>query len=351
MSFFKKHFKKIIVISIIALISGIGVFKVKAQSATKTETKFNPKKEIVVTPKRENIKDEITLAGSVDATLKSDLRFQTSGQLAWVGVKVGDKVKKYQALASLNKAELQKSLQADFNNYRSALATFQDTQNEYKTTKENNNLTDEMKNILVRSQNTLDNSVISYELQDLAIKYATLTTPIAGIVTNIDQPSSGINVTPATATFSVVDPNSIYFKSKIDQEDVPKIKVGDKTTIKIDSFPASTFESKIIYISFSPVSGESSTVYEVRFELPVKNDELLYRLGMDGDAIISLKEVDSALTIPIDALHEETDQTYVLVKDSNQNLIKKYIKTGIETDTTVEVLEGLTENDQVVASK
>jgi len=350
MSFFKKHLKKII-IGIILLISGIGVFKVKAQSTKKTEVKFDIKKEIVVTPKKENIKEEITLAGSVDAALKSDLRFQTSGQLAWVGVKVGDKVKKYQAIASLNKTELKKSLQADFNNYRSALATFQDTQDDYKAIKENNNLTDEMKNILVRSQNTLDNSVISYELQELTLKYANLVTPIAGIITNIDQPSSGINVTPATATFSVVDPNSIYFKSKIDQEDVPKIKVGDKTTIKIDSFPGQTFESKITYISFSPVAGETSTVYEVRFELPIKNDELLYRLGMDGDAIISLKEVDNAITIPIDALHTDDDQTYVLTKTDGLNLTKKYIKTGIETDTTVEVLEGLTENDQIVTSK
>lgn len=352
MSFFKKHFKKIIIIGIILLISGIGVFNVKAQSTSKTETKFDAKKETIITPKREYLKEEITLAGSVDATLKSDLRFQTSGQLAWVGVKVGDKVRKYQAIASLNKTELQKSLQADFNSYRSALATFQDTQNEYKTIKENNNLTDEMKNILVRSQNTLDNSVISYELQEIALKYATLVTPIAGIVTNVEQPSNGINVTPATATFSIVDPNSIYFKSKIDQEDVPKIKVGDKTTIKLDSFPDQTFESKITYIAFTPVSGESSTVYEVRFELPTANDQLLYRLGMDGDAVISLKEIDNALTIPIDSLHQEEEKTYVLVKQSNENILtKKYIKTGIETDTTVEVLEGLTENDQVVTSK
>jgi multidrug efflux pump subunit AcrA (membrane-fusion protein) len=73
---------------------------------------------------------------------------------------------------------------------------------------------------------------------------------------------------------------------------------------------------------------------------------------MDGDAVISLKEVTNALTIPIDAIHQDNDKTYVLVKESNnQNLVKKYVKTGIETDTTIEILEGLSENDQIVTSK
>ncbi len=350
MSFFKKHIKAVIIIGVIVLVSVI--FATKAKSAPKTET-FDVKKEIIVSPTRETIKDEITLTGSIDASIKATLQFQTSGQLAWIGVKTGDSVKKYQAIASLNKEALKKQLQADFNTYRSALATFDDTQDEYKTEKENNNLTDDMKRILVRSQNTLDNSVINYELQDLTLKYATLTSPIAGIVTDIEQPNTGVNITPATANFYIVDPNSIYFEAQIDQEDVTKVKIGDKTTIKLDSFPDQEFESKITYIAFTPVSGQSSTVYEIHFNLPIKdNQALLYRIGMDGDAIISLNEVNNALVIPLDAVHQEDDKTYVLVKEGdNKNLTKKYIKLGIENDDYIEVLEGLSENDQIVTSK
>jgi len=351
MSFFKKHLKKIIIIAIILLVSGFGVYRANAK--TSDVTKFDVKKETVISPKEETIKEEITLTGSVDASTKAELQFQTSGQLAWVGVKVGDRVKKYQAIASLNKEVLKKQLQADFNTYRSALATFDDTQDKYKTEKDNLTLTDDMKRILVRSQNTLDNSVINYELQDLVLKYATLTSPINGVVTNIEQPNSGVNITPASATFSIIDPTSIYFKAQIDQEDVTRVKVGDKTTISLDSFPEEEFTSEVTYISFTPISGQTSTVYEIRFKL-VGNDnqDIKYRLGMDGDAVISLKEINNALTLPIDAIHQDQDQPYVFVKsDDNQLLTKKTIKTGIETDTTVEILEGLSENDQVVIGK
>ncbi|MFA5532251.1 MAG: efflux RND transporter periplasmic adaptor subunit [Candidatus Shapirobacteria bacterium] len=348
MNFFKKHLKITIIIGVIILISGIGVFKITAQNKTQDKVKFDTKKETIITPKRETIKDEITLTGSIDAAIKADLRFQTSGQLAWVGVKVGDKVKKYQSIASLNKEELKKQLAVDFNNYKTAASKFYDTTDEYKDSV----IDTEIRRILERNQNTLDNSVISYELQDLTLKYATLITPISGIVTNIDQPSSGINVTPATATFSVIDPASIYFKAQIDQEDVIKIKVGDKTTINLDSFPDQDFESEITYISFTPVSGETSTVYEVRFKLPIDNNDLKYRIGMDGDAIISLKENSDSLVIPVDSIHQENDQSYVLVKEGDSiDLTKKYIKTGIETDTNIEVLEGLSENDQIVITK
>lgn len=353
MSFIKKNLKKIIIVFVLLLISGFGIYKINAKDKPKETPKFDAKKEVVISPQRETIKEEIILTGSIDASTKSNLQFKTSGQLAWVGVKIGDKVKKYQAIASLNKEELKKKLEADFNSYRSALATFDDVQDQYKYEKDNLILTDEMKRILVRSQNTLGNSVINYELQDLAIKYATLYSPISGIVVAIDEPNSGVNITPASATFLIIDPTSIYFKAQIDQEDVNRIKIGDKTTIKLDTFPDQLIESEVSYISFVPISGQTSTVYEIRFKLNgVDNQDLKYRLGMDGDAVISLKQIDNALTIPIDAVNQEENQSYVFVKptDSNQ-LAKKNITTGIETDDTVEILEGLTENDQVVISK
>ncbi len=347
MKIFKKKITWVIIVVLILIT--IIFFNVKAKAENnKDNQKFNTKTETIINPTRKNIDDEITLSGSIDATSKAELRFQTSGQLAWVGVKVGDKVKKYQAIASLNKEELKKQLQIDFNNYKTTASNFYDTNDKYK----DKVIDTEMRRILDRSQNTLDNSIINYELGDLAIKYATLTTPIAGIVTNVDQPNSGVNVSPATATFSIIDPKSIYLKSQIDQEDVNKIKIGDKTTIKLDSFPDQTFDSKISYISYTPISGQTSTVYEVRFELPKDNDDLKYKIGMDGDAIITLKENQNSLVIPIDALYQDQDQPYVLLKNNNNNqLTKKIVKTGIETDTEIEILEGLSENDQVIVKK
>ena len=265
-SFFKKHEKLTAIILALIFVSIIITVFIKSKS--KDTPTFDDKTETLITPDIQTIRDEITLTGSVDASSKSDLQFQTSGQLSWIGVKVGDSVKKYQAIASLNKEALKKQLQADFNTYRSALATFDDTQDAYQNEKDNLTLTDDMKRILIRAQNTLDNSVINYELQDLAIKYATITSPINGIVVNVNQPNSGVNITALSPIVTIVDPQSIYFSAQIDQEDVTKIKVGDSANVTLDSYSDQPYESQITYISFIPVSGQTSTVYEVHFKLP-----------------------------------------------------------------------------------
>ncbi|MDP4009422.1 MAG: efflux RND transporter periplasmic adaptor subunit [Candidatus Shapirobacteria bacterium] len=348
MIFLKTNLKKIIIGLLIFSVVTFSINKIRAQSDNINNQKLDTKKDKIVFPQKKDMKDEITLTGSIDASKKTDLKFQTSGLLVWVGVKEGDKVRKWQAIASLNKNDLKKKLQADFNDYRSALSTFDDTQDDYKTQKDNLTLTDDMKRILIRSQNTLNNSVINYELSDLAIKYATILSPIDGIVTHIDQPLSGTNITPATATFTIVDPKSIYFTSSISQDDVTKIKLGQKTEINLDSFPDQNINSKITYIAFTPVSGQTSTVYNVYFELPLDNSTFNYRLGMDGDAKIILSESNNALTLPGNAVKEENGDKYVLVKTDDNQLTKKIVKTGIETDDDTEILEGLSENDQVV---
>ena len=342
MSFLKRHLKTIIVVAIISA-SIFGYFRYRSQNNSQ---KFNTKKQTLINPQRKDLTQDITLSGSIDATSKAELKFQTSGQLAWVGVKTGDQVKKYQLVATLNKDQLKKQLEIDFNNYKTTASTFYDTADKYKDSV----LTTEIRRILDRSQNALNNSVASYELGDLAIKYSKLSSPISGIVVAVDQPNPGVNITPASNIVSVIDPQSLYFKTQIDQEDVVKIKVGDKAKLKIDSFPDKTIDSEITYISYMPVTGQTSTVYEVWFKL-VQDDQSLYRLGMDGDAHIILKEIPNALTLPIDTVYQDQDQPYIYTVDNNQNLIKKTIKIGIETDTDVEVLEGLSDNDQIVIQK
>lgn len=313
-----------------------------------TVPKLDTKKDIVYTPQIQTISESLTLASSIATDQIAELRFQNSGKLVWVGVKVGDKVKRGQAVASLDKAELRKNLATQFNNYRTSLSQFNDTQDLYKPAKDKLIVTDTIQRILDRTQYSLNNSVINYELTDMAIKEATLVSPIAGIVTAIDQPFSGANITPANATFTIINPDSLYFKGQIDQADVNRVKVGQKVSIKLDSFPDLTIDSEIIYISFTPVSGQTSTVYEIRFKLPVQNANLAYRIGMDGDTNIIITQANEALTIPTDTINDDNGQRFVWVKLDNK-LVRKNIKTGIENDTITQVTEGLTVNDQVVA--
>jgi RND family efflux transporter MFP subunit len=345
----KKIFRLKYLLILAAIIGTVFVIKQKISAKT-TQGNIDPKKDLIISPKIETITDTLILAGSISTDQVASVRFQNSGKLVWVGVKVGDRVKKWQALASLDKNELKKNLMTQYNDYRSELSQFQDTQDTYKSTQEKYLVTDTIQRILDRTQYSLNKSVIDYEIADMAIREATIHSPLNGVVIAIDQPLAGVNITPATATFTIVDPKGVYFKANIDQDSVGKIKIGQDVTLTIDAFPNLNFKSKITYIAFTPVSNQSSTEYEVRFELPVDNQNLNYRLGMDGDASIIISQADSVLTIPTDAIHDDNGLYFVYVKE-NQKSVRRHIKIGIETDSSTQVIEGLTENDQVIITQ
>ena len=70
---------------------------------------------------------------------------------------------------------------------------------------------------------------------------------------------------------------------------------------------------------------------------------------MTARATIKGKEDTDALIIPVTAVRSDTEGSYVYKMESGK-LKKVYIKTGITTDTKVEVTSGLSAGDQVVTS-
>ena len=71
---------------------------------------------------------------------------------------------------------------------------------------------------------------------------------------------------------------------------------------------------------------------------------------MDGDVTILIKDKTDVLTVPIEAINDDNGQIYVWLK-VNDKIDRRNIKTGIETDAKVEILEGLNQNDSVVIKK
>src|SRR3989304_237823 len=96
--------KRWYLILILVLIAGFIFYKKNTASAAKNKVDSYK-------IKRENLREVLTLSGEINAEEKVSLKFQTSGRLAWVGVKEGDYVKKYQGIASLDQRDVKKTLE------------------------------------------------------------------------------------------------------------------------------------------------------------------------------------------------------------------------------------------------
>ena len=298
---------------------------------------------LVVTPAKEAKKKQetLSLSGKIDAEEKVTLRFQTSGRLAWVGVKQGDYVKRYQSIASLDQRDLKNRLEKYLRDYTKERNDFEEDR---RTTYPSGAVTDTIKRILEKNQYDLDKTVLDVEYQSLAIEYSNLWSPIEGIVTKVDSPFAGVNITPTQAEFEIVDPKTIFFSATVDQTDVVMIKTGMKGKIIFDPYPDEEVEGSVKYISFSPKTGETNTSYEVKIIFPNDEDKLKYRLEMTGDIDFITNVRKNVLSVPESYVKSENGKKYVL-KLVNGKKVKTFVTLGEEIDGSFEITLGLREGD------
>jgi HlyD family secretion protein len=331
------------IIGIVILVAIIGIMVLAA-----TRSKNGNASEIKLSQATiKTFTKDVQSSGKTKAKKSASLRFQTSGKLIWITVKEGDHVFAGQAIAGLDSREVEKNLQKALTDYSSERNDFEETWRvTYNGVQDPNSaLTDTVKRILQKNQWDLNKSVYDVELRSLAVEFATLVSPISGIVSHIDVATPGVNITPAGAVFEIIDPDSLVFEANIDETDVGKLEVGQLASIALDAFPDATFSAKVSYISFSSiVSAGGATVFpvEVAFEEAQK-----IRIGLNGDVTIFAISIPDALIVPSDAIRDSTNGKYVY-KKTNNTYEKNPVKVGFSNDTDTIIENGLTSGDEVV---
>lgn len=331
----KKHKKKIIIFIILIIIGSLIFFNIKKSKSGSSS--------LTTTVQSKNLQEKIYLSGSLDALSKAKISLVGDSKITWIGAKVGDQVKKNQSLAKQDTAEIEKSLKASLNDYLVSRDSFDQTISD-------NNLGDqsdpkniaEMKRIINKSQLSLNNSVIDVELKDMAIKKTYLSTPIKGIVTKAPVSQSG-SYPNADDYFEIVDPETEYISALVSQQDVIKLKVGQKTKITLDSYRESPFEGTVSYVSYSPID-VTNNKYEVRISYPRDPQKYNYHLGMTSEIEVLLSEKNNAIVVPRQYITSDKGKRYVNLIN-NKIVEKKEVLTGMENYEDIEILSGVSIGD------
>jgi len=335
-NFIKK--KKIILLSLFFLAGGFffGNRILSSQKEPPYETAQTQKKDLVIS---------VSASGEIESEEEATLKFQTSGELTWVGVEKGDRVEKWQAIASLNKEKLQKELQKELLDYMDERWTFEETTQE---TYKDQALTEVIRIAQEQAQFDLSRDVLDVEIANVTLKYATLITPIAGIVTQIDAPHAGINITPATAQFIIANPEKMVFYAHVDEIDIGQVKQGQTAEILLDAYPEEKINSQVAEVEFSSITTSGGgTAFRVKFCLPANTPDQKFKLGMNGDAEIFIQKVENALTVPFEAIQEKNGEKYVWLI-SEEKPRKQIVQTGSSDDFNIQVKTGLQPKDRVV---
>ncbi len=332
-------------ITIIAIVIILGIIIATQASAIKNigqKPKIYSDKAVV---KKSTIKDIVSASGKIQSDTVIILKFQTSGLLTYVGVKEGDTVKKGQLVAALDRRELEKSLKKKLSAYMTERWDFEEDRT---VTYKDIALSNTIQRALDKNQFALDTTVLDVEIADIALKFANLYSPIDGIVTEIDAPKPGVNITAATGTFTVADFNDVSFKIDVDEVDIGKVKIGQLVDIKLDAYPDQTFMGVVSKIGFtSTTTSGGGTAFPVEVKFP-DNLDLRFKIGMNGDAEIESQRINDTLVVPSDFIFADSKGKYVNLLKSDTKYLRQAVKTGVETDTETEILKGLKKNDVII---
>ncbi|MEJ2116450.1 MAG: efflux RND transporter periplasmic adaptor subunit [Alphaproteobacteria bacterium] len=138
----------------------------------------------------------------------------------------------------------------------------------------------------------------------------------------------------------------------VDEEDIPLVKTGQKVLIRSDAFPDQVFKG--IVAEITPKGDPVARSYRVRITLPA---ETVLRIGMTAETNIITKEKKNALQVPSSAIVANGHNTgqaksahaaLWLVRDGH--LVRQPVEVGIRGRMRTEIVQGLGDEDLVVAT-
>jgi multidrug efflux pump subunit AcrA (membrane-fusion protein) len=180
------------------------------------------------------------------------------------------------------------------------------------------------------------------------LAYYTIRAPLSGIISSVstqegETVAAGLN-SPTFVT--IIDLHKLQVDAFVDETDIGKIRVGQKATFTVDSFPDREFKATIQAIYPKAVIIDNVVYYDVvhRIDEPLTGR---LRPEMTTNVMISLDARKNVLTVPLHAVSREQGKSMVFLLRGGQP-VRQTVKVGWKDPESIEIIDGLKEGDKVV---
>lgn len=147
-----------------------------------------------------------------------------------------------------------------------------------------------------QAEANLRRQLAAVDLLKKQIRDSYVQSPISGIIVK-KYFEQGETVTMLSSLFKVSDLSVVDLIIYVSEEELGKIKLGQKAEVRSDTYPDKKYEGKIVYISpeaeFTPKNiqtKEERTKLVFAVKIEIKNPEFELKPGMPADAVIKLKD-------------------------------------------------------------
>jgi macrolide-specific efflux system membrane fusion protein len=176
------------------------------------------------------------------------------------------------------------------------------------------------------------------------IRLATITAPIAGVVT-------AVNVTKGLAAPTgdaiVIDASTFQVTADVVESDLSKVSVGQAATVAVAAVGAD-LDGTVTAIAPTAAGDTSGNVVSYAVTVAIKDAPAAMRAGMTADVTITVANATNVLTVPAAALRGTTGNYSVLILGADGTPTAQPVEVGLVTNATAEIKSGLNEGQQVV---
>lgn len=349
-----------IVLALGLLAAGVtaAVLKTQARQARPAATgeqaqallEFLPSDVMQVTPSE--VRQLLPLSGSLRAVNQAAVKARVGGDVREVLVREGEAVQAGQVLVRMDTSDYQ----ARVEQARGALLAARGQLEIASKARDNNKALLEKGFI---SKNAFDNAASQFDIAGANVESAkaaldvaqkalddtVIRAPISGLVSSrMVQP--GEKVSPDNRLLDVVDLRQMEMEASVPASDIMNVALGQDVQVGVEGWSA-PLAGKVVRINPSTQSGSRSILVYVQ----VENPQGVLRVGMFGEARLTLAKKAGVLAVPQSAIQADAGNTFVYAIEHGK-LAKKPVALGVrghdDQGPVVEVVQGLEHGAQIV---
>jgi len=324
---------------------------------------------------RNTITNTVTATGTVEPVKKVDVGTQVSGIIDRIYVDFNSVVKEGQVIAEMDKVNLLADLRSKEADLASSKTEFEYQEKNYARSKslhEKQLISDTDFETATynyeKAKNNYTNNQSGMQKVRRNLEYATIASPIDGVIIN-RAVEEGQTVAAGFSTptlFTIAnDLTQMRVIANVDEADIGQVEDGQKVTFKVDAYPNDVFEGNVTQVRLEAKNTSNVVTYEV--VISAHNPDLKLKPGLTAQVTIYTLERSNVLTLPNKALRFIPDEPaleamnimvsdnikevpsgkrVVWVSDGN-TLNPKLITIGTSSMNITEIIDGLSENDEV----
>ena len=374
--------KKHLIIGIVAVVVIAGGFFLLSGKSSKGSIRLETEK-----VSRHSISNTVTATGTVEPVTEVEVGTQVSGIIDKLYADYNDVVKAGQLIAEMDKVNLKAELASAQAQLASSKTEFEYQQKNYARNKvlhEKQLISDYDYETATytyeKAKAAYDQAQASMVKVNRNLEYATITSPIDGVVINRaveeGQTVAAGFETPTLFTIAA-DLTQMQVIADVDEADIGNVEDGQRVSFTVDAYPNDVFEGKVKQIrlgdsssssSSSSSTSSSSTVVTYEVVISANNPDLKLKPRLTANVTIYTLERENVLVVPTKALRFIADESMLApigytVKNASeeapsgkrliwqrigQTLEPKLITVGTASGSMTEVTDGLNEGDEIV---